>query len=130
MQENIEDDMLSRAYSYDALGSFVAMPLGQLLYGPLGEAFGARDVDDFVRKAHAFVGDPPKGTLCLSRANGDVLLYDPKANVFAVATKAGAPRTMFKPTEGMAYWDEQKAREAKRQASSRERRVRDRDDEA
>lgn len=44
MQENIEDDMLSRAYSYDALGSFVAMPVGQLLYGPLGEVFGYRDV--------------------------------------------------------------------------------------
>ena len=44
MQENIEDDMLSRAYSYDALGSFVAMPIGQLLYGPLGEAFGYREV--------------------------------------------------------------------------------------
>lgn len=44
MQENIEDDMLSRAYSYDALGSFVAMPVGQLVYGPLGEAFGYREV--------------------------------------------------------------------------------------
>ena len=44
MQENIEDDMLSRAYSYDALGSFVAMPVGQLLYGPLGDAFGYREV--------------------------------------------------------------------------------------
>ncbi len=44
MQENIDDAMLSRAYSYDALGSFVAMPVGQLLYGPLGEAFGYRDV--------------------------------------------------------------------------------------
>ena len=44
MQENIEDDMLSRAYSYDALGSFVAMPIGQLVYGPLGEAFGFHDV--------------------------------------------------------------------------------------
>ncbi|WP_246456237.1 MFS transporter [Nocardioides mesophilus] len=44
MQENIEDRMLSRAYSYDALGSFVAMPVGQLVYGPLGEAFGFRDV--------------------------------------------------------------------------------------
>jgi MFS family permease len=40
MQENIEDDMLSRAYSYDMLGSFVAMPVGQLLFGPLGDAFG------------------------------------------------------------------------------------------
>lgn len=44
MQENIEEHMLSRAYSYDALGSFVAMPIGQLLYGPLGEAFGFRNV--------------------------------------------------------------------------------------
>lgn len=44
MQENVEDRMLSRAYSYDALGSFVAMPVGQLLYGPLGEAFGYRPV--------------------------------------------------------------------------------------
>lgn len=44
MQENIDDRMLSRAYSYDALGSFVAMPVGQLLYGPLGEVFGFRSV--------------------------------------------------------------------------------------
>ena len=40
MQENIEDAMLSRAYSYDALGSWVAMPIGQIAYGPLGAAFG------------------------------------------------------------------------------------------
>jgi MFS family permease len=44
MQENIDDRMLSRAYSYDALGSFVAMPVGQLVYGPLGERFGYHDV--------------------------------------------------------------------------------------
>jgi HAMP domain-containing protein len=44
MQENIDDDMLSRAYSYDALGSFVAMPIGQLAWGPLGVAFGSSRV--------------------------------------------------------------------------------------
>ena len=44
MQENIEGRLLSRAYSYDALGSFVAIPVGQLVYGPLGEVFGFRDV--------------------------------------------------------------------------------------
>jgi MFS family permease len=44
MQENIPEDMLSRAYSYDALGSFVAMPIGQLVYGPLGDAFGYQRV--------------------------------------------------------------------------------------
>ena len=83
-----------------------------------GEAFGARDLDDFVRKAHAFIETPPAGTQRLTRANGDVLLYDPKGNVFAVATKDGAPRTMFKPDEGAAYWDEQKSRLA-RQATRR-----------
>ncbi len=40
MQENVDDDMLSRAYSYDMLGSFIAMPIGQLAWGPLGAAFG------------------------------------------------------------------------------------------
>ncbi|KRF17648.1 MFS transporter [Nocardioides sp. Soil797] len=44
MQENIDESVLSRAYSYDALGSFVAIPLGQLIYGPLGEWFGHREV--------------------------------------------------------------------------------------
>jgi predicted MFS family arabinose efflux permease len=44
MQEHIDERVLSRAYSYDALGSFVAMPLGQVIYGPLGEAFGYRPV--------------------------------------------------------------------------------------
>jgi hypothetical protein len=44
MQENIEERMLSRAYSYDMLGSYVAIPVGQRVYGPLGAAFGYRDV--------------------------------------------------------------------------------------
>ena len=41
MQEQVDDDMLSRAYSYDALGSFVAMPIGQLLWGPLAIWLGS-----------------------------------------------------------------------------------------
>lgn len=44
MQEHVPDEMLSRAYSYDALGSFVAMPIGQLAFGPLALAFGYADV--------------------------------------------------------------------------------------
>lgn len=44
MQENIDETLLSRASSYDALGSFVAIPVGQMLFGPLGEAFGNRPV--------------------------------------------------------------------------------------
>ena len=56
---------------------------------------------------------------------GRILIYDPKGNVFAVASKAGAPRTMFKPDDGMDYWAEQKAREAKRQQASADRKSRD-----
>ena len=78
-----------------------------------GKDFGAEDVDAFVRKAHAFVNDPPRDALIMSRANGDRLIYDPQSNTFAVATKDGAPRTMFKPDDGLAYWEKQKDREAK-----------------
>lgn len=76
-----------------------------------GADFGAASVDDFVRQAHAFVTDPPAGAATLTRTNGDTLIYDPKANIFAVATREGAPRTMFKPDEGPAYWETVKARE-------------------
>lgn len=44
MQENIDEHLLSRAYSYDMLGSFIAMPIGQLAWGPLGMAFGNETV--------------------------------------------------------------------------------------
>ncbi|THD58306.1 hypothetical protein [Phenylobacterium sp.] len=92
-----------------------------------GATFDAKTVDQYVRKAHAFVGHPPKGTLTLTRKNGDTLFYDPKDNVFAVASKDGAPRTMFKPDDGMAYWEKQKDREER---SSSRRSSRSADDDA
>ncbi len=42
MQDNIEPDMLARVYSYDMLGSFVAIPIGQLVVGPAAAAFGPK----------------------------------------------------------------------------------------
>lgn len=77
-----------------------------------GQALGARTLDDFLTKVHHFGDHPPPGTLTLTRTNGDRLLYDPKGNLFGVFTREGAPRTIMKPREGMAYWTEQKAREA------------------
>jgi len=44
MQENVPDQMLSRAYSYDQLGSLATVPLGQLALGPLAVAFGIGEV--------------------------------------------------------------------------------------
>ncbi|WP_442857006.1 hypothetical protein [Caulobacter sp. Root487D2Y] len=86
-----------------------------------GADFAAADVDDYVRKTHAFVGHPPAGAETLTRANGDTLIYDPRDNVFAVVTKAGAPRTMFKPDDGAAYWATQKAGQGRRTTASRDR---------
>lgn len=90
-------------------------------FGKNGADFGARSEDDYVAKAHAFVSRPPAWAETLKRRNGDTLIYDPKANVFAVVTKDGAPRTLFKPREGASYWAEQKAREAKRSQSASSR---------
>ncbi len=92
-----------------------------------GQTFGARNADDYVAKVHAFVSDPPKGSETLKRSNGDLLIYDPKGNTFAVVSREGAPRTMFKPDEGAAYWDEQKTRESRR-ATAAKRRERDQAD--
>jgi MFS family permease len=52
MQENIAEDMLSRAYSYDALGSFVAIPIGQLAAGGLAAAFGITHVIAYAGAAY------------------------------------------------------------------------------
>lgn len=110
----------SRRYSADESA--------QHAYDRNGESFGAKDLDDYVEKAHAFVEHPPKGVETLTRANGDTLFYDARANVFAVADKAGAPRTMFKPDDGAAYWQEQKDRESKRQTARAEKRTHKDDD--
>jgi MFS family permease len=40
MQEHVPQDKLARVYSYDALGSFIAIPIGQVAAGPAAEAFG------------------------------------------------------------------------------------------
>jgi pyocin large subunit-like protein len=79
-------------------------------FGKNGKDFGALSEADYVAKVHAFVDSPPSGVQKVERTNGDALLYDAKTNTFAVVTKAGAPRTMFKPRDGATYWQQQVAR--------------------
>ncbi|MBK1785796.1 MFS transporter [Prauserella cavernicola] len=40
LQENIAEDKLARVYSYDMLGSFIALPVGEVTAGPLAESVG------------------------------------------------------------------------------------------
>jgi len=44
LHEHIPNDVLSRVSSYDALGSFVAIPLGQLTFGPMARVFHPADI--------------------------------------------------------------------------------------
>jgi pyocin large subunit-like protein len=82
-----------------------------------GKDFGATSETEYVAKVHAFVDAPPTGVQKLERSNGDALLYDAKTNTFAVVTKTGAPRTMFKPRDGATYWQQQVARANERARS-------------
>ena len=61
----------------------------------------------YVAAAHAFVSHPPPGTLSKHNGRGDTLFYDPATNTFAVRAPSGAPRTMFRPSSGMDYWNRQ-----------------------
>ena len=73
-----------------------------------GADFGAATAQDYLAKVRAFTTRPPAGTDRVERPNGDVLLYQASTNTFAVVSRDGAPRTMFKPRDGAAYWAEQK----------------------
>ena len=83
-----------------------------------GADFGAATLGAYVEAVHAFIANPPPGTETVRRRNGDTLYYHAPSNTFAVATRDGAPRTMFKPREGAAYWAEQQAGVARQSGGS------------
>ena len=83
-----------------------------------GESFGASNLDAYVRKARTFIQAPPSGAQRLTRRNGDVLMYHPGSNTFAVASRDGTPRAFFQPDDGPAYWEAQKARESQGRTAS------------
>lgn len=62
---------------------------------------------EYVDSTHDFINNPPSGTLTKTRPNGDTLFYHPDTNTFAVKTKDGVPKTMFKPEKKMDYWNKQ-----------------------
>ena len=73
-----------------------------------GADFGAQTSQDYLDKVRTFISRPPAGTERVERPNGDVLLYQASTNTFAVVSRDGVPKTMFKPRDGAAYWIEQK----------------------
>ncbi|MFO0769545.1 MAG: RHS repeat-associated core domain-containing protein [Nitrospiraceae bacterium] len=58
----------------------------------------------YVEGAKRFFSDPPTGTFTHTRPNGDKLFYNAVSNTFGVQGANGAPRTMFRPRDGLDYW--------------------------
>ena len=72
IQEHIPADKLARVYSYDAVGSFLAIPIGQVAAGPIAEQVGPR-VGTARRSRHrrgAVVGDAAQPAGADPRARG------------------------------------------------------------
>lgn len=66
------------------------------------------NASQYVEAAQKFVTNPPVNILMKTRPNsGDVLLYDAASNTFAVKNATGAPKTMFRPVDGINYWNKQ-----------------------
>jgi hypothetical protein len=61
---------------------------------------------EYVEHAHSFMIHPPAGTLTKVRPNGDSLFYHIESNTFAIRSAEGAPRTIYKPTEEIKYWED------------------------
>ena len=75
-----------------------------------GADFDAATPEAYLAKVEQFTRNPPAGTDRVERPNGDVLLYQASTNTFAVVSRDGVPKTMFKPRDGASYWAEQKSR--------------------
>ena len=51
--------------------------------------------------------EPGGGILGHTRVNGDILRYNSRTNEFAIGAKDGTIRTLFRPTDGLNYWNKQ-----------------------
>ncbi|MBQ1156881.1 MFS transporter [Streptomyces sp. A73] len=67
LQENVPQEKLARVYSYDALGSTLALPMGEMAAGPLAERFGVRPT---LLCGVALVALVTVGALCSSQVRG------------------------------------------------------------
>ncbi len=65
------------------------------------------NAQQYVKGAKDFMSNSSNGTLTKVRSNGDVLKYHPESNTFGAMDVNGAPKTMFRPTDGFKYWTRQ-----------------------
>ncbi len=61
---------------------------------------------EYVDAANSMATNPSAGALAKTRG-ADTLIYDPATNTFLASGADGAPKTMFRPTDGINYWNKQ-----------------------
>jgi hypothetical protein len=59
----------------------------------------------YVKAAREIANSPSSKVLSKVRANGDRLFYDMNTNTFVSQRLDGALRTMFRPSNGLEYWN-------------------------
>jgi hypothetical protein len=63
-----------------------------------------KNAKEYVSQAHEFANKPPKGTLYRNLENGRDAFYNPRTNTL-VLTKDGTPSNMFRPKNGINYFN-------------------------
>ncbi|WP_369208970.1 MFS transporter [Streptomyces sp. PU-14G] len=88
LQENVPQEKLARVYSYDALGSTLALPVGEMAAGPFAERFGVRPT---LLCGVALVTLATVGALCSRQVRGLTTGEPQPAAVGEPHPAAGAP---------------------------------------
>ncbi|KQU77029.1 hypothetical protein ASE08_04775 [Rhizobacter sp. Root16D2] len=86
------------SYEYDAYGT----PIKQTVE-PFPELANSKQ---YVEAAHSLAAHPPARALTKARG-AETLMYDQATNTFLVRGADSAPKTMFRPTDGINYWNKQ-----------------------
>lgn len=76
-------------------------------FGDHGSQFNAKSKEDYLEKAKQFFSGSGDDYLQYTRPDGDVVKYRSSDNTFGVISNDGTIRTMFKPKEGAAYFEQQ-----------------------
>lgn len=71
-----------------------------------GSEFGNITKEEYLKRAQDLINSPAGGNIMTkTRANGDLLIYNKATNEFTVKASDGTIRTLFKPTDGIDYFN-------------------------
>ena len=76
-------------------------------YDKHGSEFGNISKEQYLQGANELINSTSDDILTKTRANGDIIYYNPRTNEFAVRSADGYIRTYFKPSDGLDYFNRQ-----------------------